>query len=935
MGYQLPKLGNVAFPGFGALGKQQTRDTKRSKRGKDQEQTHGIARSTSTPSSPSSNSLPAVDPRPSCEGKLLEQGFLQTWRQELRPLLNSIRSVEASKRESSNDGSSRIGPFQISRQYHQDAWKLSPPMAWSRCRDLNHAENTIIAYWFTYCPEAVERHDFEILAKIHKDGIQGMQKEEVNCYWKKISQHLKQQETAGPKKENTTWRIFSNEKNANQGASSKLHKKATPVLSPINTNMLPYSTPPRASCVTPPKQQLHLMQTLRPKLFRRALATGEKKVAPNGANGGARPGSEGKEAAICKNASSKRNRKITHCQSTHGINPNTLGHAFSSSFCQLSRERRIERAAILVQALWRMRSARDKFKRLRSAALLIQQRWRKYSLDFSRDQTIHSSEAKDLDCARFLSPITTPLCVEKEGRHVGSRGSPCELLYRADISPNQEDELLTELVSLLNLDTPSPSAKSCHSFRFPKSLDELTDACTPKMKADVRNFSAEVPSVSAEKRTEESHCPSIMCVESTPLAIKQALLSPLLEKEIMAELAKLFPLYKETFQEGAPSPALSLTRSDQSVKSEDTKVSMPQEQRGKDGSIIRRLMFNAAGVQADDNAAVTSVSGLERQMLNSYEYEEGLNDINIPILVDQSPVVTSRRGVRHRNPLNKKVERALVSSLSNWQYSVYGEGETEEALRDELSSVIGTESLSSKVFFSFSNPKFSSIQAQPSDQPDQQTRLMETVTDRKSSKKVPVPIDLHSDCLLETCDIRNSTIYAKAIFHCSKFSLNDQGSHTECDAARCRNSGDLANSSITRGASLQHLCALWNVHNIDLLTRSLKFKGLQAARQCTQGELSLEEADDATDIQLEIDYFEALPKTVDEESKRRDSVLRQRDIIYTNIAAFCDVKERQRLYDKWEIQRVLTGRLKKIVYELLWIDPQRYQESAELAIQYL
>ncbi|MCO5573596.1 hypothetical protein L7F22_027368 [Adiantum nelumboides] len=232
-----------------------------------------------------------------------------------------------------------------------------------------------------------------------------------------------------------------------------------------------------------------------------------------------------------------------------------------------------------------------------------------YSLDFSREQTIHSSEATDF--TRFRSSITTPLCVEKQGGHVGSSGSPCELLYRADILPNQEDELLTELVSLLNLDTPSPSAKSCHSFRFPKSLDELTDACTPKMKADVRNFSAEVPSVSAEKRTEESHCSSLMCVESTPLAIKQALLSPLLEKEIMAELAKLFPLCKETSQEGAPSPSLSLTRSDQSVKTEDTKVSMPQEQLGKDGSIIRRLMFNAAGVQADGNAAVTSVSGLK------------------------------------------------------------------------------------------------------------------------------------------------------------------------------------------------------------------------------------------------------------------------------------------------------------------------------------
>ena len=34
-------------------------------------------------------------------------------------------------------------------------------------RDLNHAENTVIAYWLKYCPEAVERHDFEVLTKVH------------------------------------------------------------------------------------------------------------------------------------------------------------------------------------------------------------------------------------------------------------------------------------------------------------------------------------------------------------------------------------------------------------------------------------------------------------------------------------------------------------------------------------------------------------------------------------------------------------------------------------------------------------------------------------------------------------------------------------------------------------------------------------------------
>ncbi|KAI5068424.1 hypothetical protein GOP47_0016769 [Adiantum capillus-veneris] len=954
MGYQLPKLGNVAFPGFGALGKQQAKDSTRSKKEKDRER-HRISRSTSTPSSPSSNSFPAVAARPSCEGKLLQQGFLQKWRQELRPLLNSMRFVEASNRESSNDGASRIGPFQISRQYHQQAWKHSPPMAWSRCRDMNHAENTIIAYWLKYCPEAVERHDFEFLAKIHKDGIQGMQKEDVNCYWKKISHHLKQQETAGPKKENTTWSFFSNEKNATikhcgtakQDASSKLHKKATPVLSPINTNTLPPSTPPRSSCATPPKQQLPLIQTLRPKLFRRALTTEEKKAAVNGTNGGARPGSAGGEATSCKKALNKRIRRTTHCQSNHSLNPNSLGHAFNLSFCQLSHAERIMRAAILVQAQWRMRRDRKKFERMRNAAVLIQQGWRKRHCDCSCGQTIRSREDEDLDCASFNSPKTTPLCMEKQAGHVGPSGSPCELLYRSDISPNQEDELLTELVSLLNLDTESPSVVSCHSFRFPKSLDELTDACTPKMKADLRNFSMEVPSISAEQRTEEPHCPSLMC-ETTPRVIKQVHLSPLMENEIMAELAKLCPPSKEASQEIAPSASLSLTRSDQSFKPNDTKVNIAQEQLGKDGGIIRRLTFNSTGVERVDNAVVTNDGGLERQSaqysmssssevsINSQDYEDQLKEINIPLLVDQSPILTSKRRARHWNPLNRKIERALVSSLSNWQYSVSSDEEKEDnkALRDEPSSVNCRDSSTSKEIFL---PSLSSIRVEPSEH----TSLMEVVSGRKSCEKTLVPDDFHTDCLLETRDVKNSTIYAKAIFCCADFSLNDheQGvllemSHPECDAARCRNlDGILVNS--TRAASLQHLCRLWDVHNIDLLTRALKFKGLQTANRCQQGDPSQAKADDVTDILLEFHHLESLLKTVDEESKRRDSVLRQRDIIYTNIAGYCDVQERQHLYDKWEIHRVLTGRLKKIVYELLWIDPQRYQESAELVIQYL
>ena len=34
-------------------------------------------------------------------------------------------------------------------------------------RELDHAENTVVAYWLKYCPGAVEKNDFETLAKVH------------------------------------------------------------------------------------------------------------------------------------------------------------------------------------------------------------------------------------------------------------------------------------------------------------------------------------------------------------------------------------------------------------------------------------------------------------------------------------------------------------------------------------------------------------------------------------------------------------------------------------------------------------------------------------------------------------------------------------------------------------------------------------------------
>lgn len=974
MGYQLPGLGNVAFPGFGALGKQQTRDTRHAKKGKDQ--TRPASSSSQSPSSSSASA--SVAARPSCEGRLLEKGFLQRWRLELRPLLNSLQFVEASNKESCSEGTSCIGPFQISRHYHHDAWKQAPPIAWSRCRDLNHAENTVIAYWFKYCPDALEKHDFETLAKIHKGGPQGLQKEEINYYWRKVSQHLKEQETAGSKKENTAWVFFSNENHVKQEGSSKMHQKSSSVLSPINTNTMDLSKARKpnhikspASCVARPKQQLPLMQTLKPKMFRRALPAKEKKSAASFFSGVVKSNSRHSLEDTDCSSTNKRLRQTSYFHSNTRFEHGSLGHAFNMDFCHMSQADRMEKAAINVQAIWRMRCVRGKYVRMRSAAVLIQKKWRKHHFLVLCKQRIYLRETQELNSATNfrLEASSTPTGVEKQGGNERPIGSPCELLYRTDISPNQEDELLSELVSLLNLDMQTP-IEACHSFRFPRSSEENSEACTPKMKTEMRLHFAGSSTPSAEREAQEPSYGALSYVENTNLLIKQALLSPLMEKEIIAELVKLFPPCKIKCLDNVSSASNSLVSTEgvsaELSRSMENEPNVLHEQSEKDG-IIRRLKFNSAGEKEnsgnDEIAIVIDVGCSEGcgeacnpqwSLLSSSEDicrgtssssfsskaegdDEELKHIDIPLLVDQSPVLTSKRRVRSQNPCNRKVEKALVSSLSEWRYSVSFEEESQdqEALREGLKSDLTVDSPSSFNHKEVSTSK-ESILCSPA-KSSQQARLTDISPDAYDSTAVQVSDNYHPDFLLETSDVKTSTVYAKAIFRCLNFSLDeyeDGGAICEKSQTESRKMDSrISTLSQTRLASLQHLFMLWDIHNVDLLTRSLKFKALQAAN-CEYQQEHLA-ADEVADIRTEIASLENLPTKLKEESKKKELVLHQRDVIYTNIAAYCNAQERQALYDKWEIQKLLNGRLKKIVYELLWVDPQRYQESAELVIQYL
>jgi hypothetical protein len=112
---------------------------------------------------------------------------------QLDLLLEAIRMVESVGNDNAvGDGGKAFGPYQISWRHWRDAMRQGgvywsyPYYAYSR----SHARQAVLWYWERFCPEALDRLDFETLARVHNGGPDGMGNRRTLGYWRRVREQL-------------------------------------------------------------------------------------------------------------------------------------------------------------------------------------------------------------------------------------------------------------------------------------------------------------------------------------------------------------------------------------------------------------------------------------------------------------------------------------------------------------------------------------------------------------------------------------------------------------------------------------------------------------------------------------------------------------------------------------------------------------------------
>ena len=109
-----------------------------------------------------------------------ELDILPDAKPHFRDFLAALRWVETGNQMPAPDGDdgASIGPYQISREYHEDAWNPSgcPVTArrleheYWRCDEIEYSERTVVRFMKRWAPWALRHGDFETLARVHNAG---------------------------------------------------------------------------------------------------------------------------------------------------------------------------------------------------------------------------------------------------------------------------------------------------------------------------------------------------------------------------------------------------------------------------------------------------------------------------------------------------------------------------------------------------------------------------------------------------------------------------------------------------------------------------------------------------------------------------------------------------------------------------------------------
>eukprot|EP00249_Psilotum_nudum_P005770 c19197_g1_i2 orf=976-4107(-) len=393
-------------------------------------------------------------------------------------------------------------------------------------------------------------------------------------------------------------------------------------------------------------------------------------------------------------------------------------HAFPVGHWKLSISSKSERAAVSLQAFWRMYKARKHYRRIQWAAVAVQRRWRWHQNlhQLGRRSLLQASAASEeeiISVFKRLPDFSVPAKAKDECSVLS-----LDLRYTGSFASHQEDELLMELGSWLSLGSNGEINNAWDCKQETKSLFPMLDVnselSTPALswqKSKISKFPS-IQSIERERQTlvqlelhlgkfteEESdllgRLPALLSFpeqcEPTDLADIESFLSPHMEKEVLDELAKLFPpLHKQGKSALTDLKLSNNSKTIPAVMDKDGREMVGATvQVVKDGLTAKKLTFEGENLdripvvrdldEGSSNKVTTNVSFLkrhpsasllhyhcsERSKSNPYFADESMQ-LHIPSLAAK-PLVMANKAAQRGVESPSRFGKILVESLSECQ----------------------------------------------------------------------------------------------------------------------------------------------------------------------------------------------------------------------------------------------------------------------------